>query len=116
MTKVQVLTCCDHCQGQAYLPTTEAQDAQRCSYIRHIPCPACEGSGLTAKWVSLQELAVLLAQAQCPHTHTSYRGRLRFSAGDVWDNLQEVCNDCGATLDRQTLADYIHDPEEANLS
>ena len=106
MTKVQVLTRCDHYQGQAYLPIGEAADAQGCSYI---PCPVCEGSGITAKWVSLQELAILLAQAQCLHTHTTYRGGMRFWEGDVWDNIQEVCNDCGATLDRQVLSDYILD-------
>lgn len=86
MTKVQVLTRCDHCQGQAYLPAGEAQDAQGHSYIRHIPCPMCAGSGMTAKWVSLQEFTKLLTQAQCPHTHTSYRGGMRFTAGDVWDD------------------------------
>jgi hypothetical protein len=24
---------------------------------------------------------------------------MRFSAGDVWDDNHEICNDCGASLD-----------------
>jgi hypothetical protein len=25
---------------------------------------------------------------------------MRFSAGDIWDDIKEVCNDCGASLDK----------------
>ena len=39
-------------------------------------------------------------QAQCPHEHTSYQGSMRFIAGDVWDDIKEVCDDCGANLDK----------------
>ena len=38
-------------------------------------------------------------QAQCPHLHTSTWGGFHFSAGEVWDDITEVCNDCGANLD-----------------
>jgi len=111
MTKVQILAACSHCGGKAYLPIGEAEDHLGRKYIQHAPCPMCDGSGTAPKWISLQEFATLLAQAQCPHQHTSFRGGLHFSAGDAWDDISEVCNDCGAVLDRQTLGDYIHDPE-----
>jgi hypothetical protein len=66
---------------------------------------------MAPKWISLQEFVALLSQVQCPHQHTSYKGSLQFSFGDVIDDITEVCADCGAILDRQTLGDYIHDPE-----
>jgi hypothetical protein len=25
---------------------------------------------------------------------------MHFSAGDVWDDIKEVCNDCGVSLDK----------------
>jgi hypothetical protein len=34
---------------------------------------------------------------------------MHFSAGDVFDDIQEVCDDCGAKLDQRTLADFIKD-------
>ena len=109
MIKVQVLTRCEHCDGEAYLPMGEAEDCQGRKYTRHIPCPICDGSGNEPKWINLEDFAKLLAQAQCPHEHSSYQGSMRFSAGDVWDDIQEVCDDCGAKLDGQTLDKFIHD-------
>ena len=38
-------------------------------------------------------------QAACPHQHTSFTGGWHFSGGEVWDDLTEVCDDCGANLD-----------------
>ncbi len=38
-------------------------------------------------------------QTHCPHLHTSFRGGFHFSSGEVWDDLTEVCDDCGANLD-----------------
>jgi hypothetical protein len=107
MTKVRILTTCSHCQGKAQLPSGEAEDYLGNRYIQHKPCPQCEGSGTQAKWISLQEFAALLPQVQCNHEHTSFQGRMRFTANGVWDEIHEVCNDCGATIDRQTLRDYI---------
>jgi hypothetical protein len=34
---------------------------------------------------------------------------MHFIAGDVWDDIEEVCDDCGENLDRQTLGDFIQD-------
>ncbi len=46
MDKVQILTTCRACGGQAYLPTNEVMaSADGRTYIRHVPCTACEGSG-----------------------------------------------------------------------
>jgi len=36
---------------------------------------------------------------------------MHFSAGDVWDDIEEVCDDCGANLDHLTLGDYIQDDD-----
>ena len=100
MVKVQVLTKCEHCNGEAYLPMGEAEDSQGRTYTRYVPCPMCEGSGNEPKWISLDDFAKLVVQAHCSHDHTSYQGSMHFSAGDVWDDIQEVCNECGASLDK----------------
>ena len=34
----------------------------------------------------------------CPHKHVSMVGGMHFSAGDVWDDIEEVCEDCGMVL------------------
>jgi hypothetical protein len=34
---------------------------------------------------------------------------MHFTTGDVWDDIYEVCDDCGANLDHPNLADYIID-------
>jgi DnaJ-class molecular chaperone len=107
MIKVQVLTQCEHCNGAAFLPLGEAEDWQGHKYTRYVPCPKCEGSGNEPKWISLDVFATLLHQAQCPHGHTSHHGSMHFSAGEVWDDIQEVCDDCGAKLEGRTLDEVI---------
>jgi hypothetical protein len=87
----------------------EAEDSQGNPYTRHFPCPYCEGSGNKPKWIDLQDFAKLMQQAVCPHDHTNFNGNMHSSAGDVWDDIHEVCDDCGANLDQLTLADYIQD-------
>jgi hypothetical protein len=109
MLKVRILATCSHCHGEAYQPVGRAEDGQGHTYIRHIPCPACEGSGNEPKWIDLQDFAKLMRQAVCPHDHTSFQGNMHFNTGDVWDDIHEVCDDCGANLDRLNLADYIKD-------
>jgi len=109
MLKVHILSICSHCNGEAYLPVSEAIDCQGHKYVRHVPCPVCEGSGNEPKWIDLQNFAILMQQALCPHDHATYHGSMHVNAGDVWDDIQEVCDDCGANLDHQTLGDFIHD-------
>jgi hypothetical protein len=101
MLKVHILTQCSHCKGQAYLPVGEAENHKGEKSTRYLPCPVCEGSGNEPKWVSLEEFAVLLRQAQCTHEHTAFKGGFHFSDGDVWDDLVEYCIDCQANLDKQ---------------
>jgi len=59
----------------------------------------CEGSGERGKWVSLSNFLEMLKQAECKHEHTSCRGGMHFSASDIWDDIEEVCDDCGGPLD-----------------
>jgi DnaJ-class molecular chaperone len=100
MLKVHILSICSHCNGEAYQPIGEAEDCQGRKYIQHAPCPFCEGSGYEPQWVNIEDFAKLLHQAECPHEHTSMHGNIRFIAGDVWDDLTEVCDDCGVNLDK----------------
>ena len=106
MIKVQILTQCEHCQGQAYLPVGEAESYAGEKYIRHRPCPTCNGSGAQPKWISLTEFSALLAEEKCSHEHTSFQGSLHFSQGEVWDDIHEVCQDCGADLEQPILDEY----------
>lgn len=99
MLKIQILTACGHCNGQACIPNGEGEDHQGHKFARYSPCPMCEGTGKQPKWVSLSVLKEMLVQVQCPHAQTSYQGGMHFSVGDVWDDIIEVCNDCGAHLD-----------------
>jgi hypothetical protein len=109
MLKVQVLAPCSHCDGEAYVPMGEAEDHQGNKYTRHISCPTCEGSGNEPKRIDIQDFAKLMQQAACHHKHTSFQGNMQFSNGDVCDDIHEICDDCGANLDKQTLADNIKD-------
>jgi hypothetical protein len=63
MTKVQILTRCEYCDGEAFLLYGEASDITGESYARYLPCPVCQGSGEHAKWINLRELADLLEKA-----------------------------------------------------
>ena len=36
----------------------------------------------------------------CQHLHTYHTGGFHFSAGDVWDDIEEVCIDCGEVLSK----------------
>jgi hypothetical protein len=44
-------------------------------------------------------LVALLEKETCPHKHASFLGSLRFSQGEVWDDIHEVCCECGTDLD-----------------
>ena len=61
--KVHVLTRCETCDGEAYLPAGEAVSHTGESYRRYEPCTACQGSGRQTRWISLEELAELLERA-----------------------------------------------------
>ena len=97
--KVRILSTCPNCNGSAYFPYREARDYQGKPYMQYLPCTMCHGSGVTAKWVSLPELHKLLEQSLCPHEHVSTLGGHHFTIGNVWDDIEEVCDDCGQTLD-----------------
>jgi len=109
MIRVNILAACSHCDGKAYLPIGEIEDSQGHKYIRHIPCPVCQGSGNEPRWVDIHDFAKLMQQAFCPHNHTSFQGNMHFSAGDIWDDIHEVCDDCGVNLEQQCLNDFAND-------
>jgi hypothetical protein len=115
MLKVQILDRCSYCKGKALLPMGQANNWKGEVYTVYGKCPICQGTGESARWVSLEDFAKLLADAQCKHEHTAFRGGMHFSAGDVWDDIEEYCIDCGANLDRQTLGDYIDDPQDNHV-
>ncbi len=95
MVKVRILTKCQQCDGKAYLPVGETVDSQGNKFIRHRPCSNCEGSGLAPKWIELSELLGLLEQSKCLHEHVSTSGGFHLTAGEIWDDVEEVCSDCG---------------------
>ena len=99
MHKVHILTPCEHCQGEAYLPLGEIESYAGEPYTHYQPCPQCEGSGNQVRWVTLEEFAALLQRAKCSHERTHFRGGFHYNGEDVWDDIQEVCSDCGANLD-----------------
>jgi hypothetical protein len=63
MIKVQILTRCTFCDGEAYVPIGQATDEEGGTCIRYCPCPYCEGSGERAKWIPLAEFAEMLNDA-----------------------------------------------------
>jgi hypothetical protein len=57
MIKISILTECEYCGGDGYMPA----DVHSGSPITHYePCRVCNGIGLQTKWISLEELADLL--------------------------------------------------------
>jgi hypothetical protein len=111
MLKVHILDYCPHCNGQGYLPLGEVVDHLGRKYTRYAPCTQCSGGGTLGKWVSLEEFARLLQQELCKHEHTTTIGSMRFTAGDVLDDIREVCIDCGANLEQQTLGALLQDED-----
>jgi len=97
--KVRILSTCQDCDGQAYLPSSIGVDSRGVEYQRFLPCPTCNGCGQTGKWVTLPEFQKLLKEAECPHEHIFQIGGFHFSEGCVDDNIQDVCRDCGQVLD-----------------
>ena len=60
MIKVLILTTCEHCGGEAYLPFGEAESYTGEKYTKYRPCPQCQGSGRQSKWIDLRAFADLL--------------------------------------------------------
>jgi hypothetical protein len=114
MLKVHILDTCSHCNGEAYQPICEAEDSQGHKYTRYPPCPIYEGSGNEPKWIALEDFAKLMQQAVCPHKHTTFQGNMHFSAGDVWDDIKEVCDDYAARLCVPSLSPTI-DPNHLQV-
>lgn len=63
MNKVHILTRCDHCDGEAYLPIGETESYTGKRYMQYAPCRVCQGSGLVEKWVNLKDFADMLDKA-----------------------------------------------------
>ena len=99
MLQVHILDRCEFCDGQAYFYACEFTDENGESYPHYMPYAYCKGSGELDKWLNLDEFKMLLQSGDCPHEHTTTNGGFHFTVGDVWDDLAEVCDDCGANLD-----------------
>ena len=63
MIKVNILTRCEHCEGDCYVPVGEAESYSGERYIRYEPCSECDGVGRQTKWIGLSELADLMERA-----------------------------------------------------
>jgi hypothetical protein len=87
MFKVHVLATCSHCNAEACLLVGEGEDCQGNTHTHYAPCPICEGSDNEPRWVDLEDFAILLHWAECPHEYTSHQGSMHFSTGDVWDDI-----------------------------
>ena len=60
MEKIPILTTCQACSGQAYVPVGEEVNPIGVKYERHRPCFVCEGSGMQTRWMILANLARML--------------------------------------------------------
>ena len=61
MDKVQILTTCHVCHGASYLPTNEVMsNVDGRTYVRHVPCTACAGSGSETRWIDIRDFVDLL--------------------------------------------------------
>ena len=60
MTKIQILTTCQHCNGEAYIKIGEAECYTEEPHVLYEPCSKCQGSGTQTRWISLRELAELI--------------------------------------------------------
>jgi hypothetical protein len=52
-------------------------------------------------------------QTQCSHKNIVTTGGYHFSFGDVWDDITDVCLDCGAEL--PIFADSPYQPDMGDL-
>ena len=58
-------------------------------------------------------------QQKCRHIHTSFSGGFHYSDGEVWDDITEYCDDCGANLaelDRKRRASWKQEALEEDES
>ena len=60
MDKIQILTTCQACSGKSYIPMWEEISMAGHKYIRHNPCPACDGTGKQTHWIDLHEFTRML--------------------------------------------------------
>ena len=100
--KVPIRDKCPTCEGKTCLPVGQALNNRGEPYTRYVTCATCNGIGGVTRWIDLAEFAVLLQKAACPHEHITRTGGVHFSAGEVWDDIEEVCDDCDLNLDRSS--------------
>ena len=101
MVKIKILDKCTHCNDAAQLPCGEEEDNRGERYTLYRRCPVYNGSGNEGHYIGLVELSVLLEEVRCQHENTSYRVGYHLNGDDIWDDLEEVCDDCSFNLDSQ---------------
>ena len=50
------------------------------------------------------QACIVRLQTACPHLHSSFVGGWHFSGSDYWDDVTEICSDCGANLDELAVS------------
>ena len=71
-TKIQILTRCEACGGEAYIQAGEATSYTGERYSRYEPCTACNGAGRQTRWIGLEEFARLLEEAVVDTRHSDW--------------------------------------------
>ena len=71
-TKIQILTRCEACGGEAYIQAGEATSYTGERYSRYEPCTSCNGAGRQTRWVSLEEFAQFLEEAVANTRHSDW--------------------------------------------
>ena len=60
--KVQILTDCPQCDGEAYLPAEMVTCDDGSPRLNYTPCPDCGGTGRQKLWIDLTDLLEMLAE------------------------------------------------------
>ena len=90
MTKVQILTSCNVCNGAAFVPAEAAISASGEPYTRYVACTACQGSGTQAQWIPLRQFVDLLEAAD--HLEPDY---LELAHHQPISQYQDSCEAAG---------------------
>ncbi|MCX6082270.1 MAG: hypothetical protein NTW32_22300 [Chloroflexi bacterium] len=78
--KIHISEPCQCCGGMCRVPVGMDIDANGQPYMRHKPCPVCEGGGRNGRSITIEEFAQLLELA-------ARRGMFRLISMDCFDAI-----------------------------